>query len=153
MRRSFEGSTMIAFLKRYWRRIAVGLLFGWALLPLTQLLRPGAVGRGSAVIEAAINLVLVGSQTFWIGRAGALGAKIVTGRTWRVALGSIGLVIYIVLLTYNLRNWEDVSKGSTFSVRAALLEAPMRVWLFGSLLGFLLIAGRSERRADRGFFP
>ena len=37
MRRSFEGSTMIAFLKRYWRRIAVGLLFGWALLPLTEL--------------------------------------------------------------------------------------------------------------------
>jgi hypothetical protein len=66
MRRSFEASTMIAFLKRYWRRIAVGLLFGWALLPLTQLLRPGAVGRGSAVIEAAINLVLVASQTFWI---------------------------------------------------------------------------------------
>jgi predicted MPP superfamily phosphohydrolase len=132
---------MIAFLKRYWRRIAVGLLFGWALLPLTQLLRPGAVGRGSAVIEAAINLVFVASQTFWIGRAGALGAKIVTGRTWRVALGSIGLVIYIALLTYNLQNWENVGKGSTLSVRAALLEAPMRVWLFGSLLGFLLIAG------------
>jgi uncharacterized protein len=45
----------------------------------------------------------------------------------------------LVLLAYNLQNWKNVSKGSTLSSRAALLEAPMRVWLFGSLLGFLLI--------------
>jgi predicted MPP superfamily phosphohydrolase len=130
----------MAFLKRHWRRIALGLLLGWALLPLMQLIQPGAAGRGGAVIDASINLFLVVSQTFWISRVGTVGAKIVTRRKWRLGLGAFGLVIYVVLLAYNLQKWENVSKGSTLCVRAALLEAPMRVWLFGSLLGFSLIA-------------
>jgi predicted MPP superfamily phosphohydrolase len=130
---------MISLLKRYWRAIGVGLLVGLALLPVAQLIRPGPSGRWMALPEAAINLIFLASQMFWIRHVGALGRKVVTGRTWRVGLGTIGLVIYLALLAYNLENWENVSKGSTLSPRAALLEAPMRVWLFGSLLGFLLI--------------
>jgi predicted MPP superfamily phosphohydrolase len=131
---------MVAFLKRYWRRLVLGLLLGWALLPLIQLIKSGAAGRDGAVIEATINLIFVASQTFWISRVGTVGGKVVTGRKWRLGLGALGLVIYVVLLAYNLQNWENVSKGSALSLRAALLEAPMRVWLFGSLLGFLSIA-------------
>jgi hypothetical protein len=90
--------------------------------------------------DVAIQLFFLASQMFWLRRIGALGKQLVTGRRWRVALGASGLLIYSVLLAYNIRNWENVSQGSTLSLRAALLEAPMRLWLFGSLLGFLLIA-------------
>lgn len=69
--------------------------------------------------DSSINLILVGSQTFWISRVGTVGAKIVTRRKWRLGLGAFGLVIYVVLLAYNLQNWENVSKGSTLSLRAA----------------------------------
>jgi len=131
---------MVAFLQRHWRRLVLGLLLGWALLPLIQLIKPGGARRDGAVIEAAINLIIVASQTFWISRVGTVVGKVVTGRKWRLGLGASGLVIYVVLLAYNLQNWEDVSKGSVLSLRAALLEAPMGVWQFGLLLCFLVIA-------------
>ena len=123
---------MIGLFKRYWRRVGVGLLLGWALLPLAE----GWAG----LPDVAIQLLFLASQMFWIRRIGASAKKLVTGRRWRVGLGASGLLIYSVLLAYNIRNWENVSQGSTLSLRAALLEAPMRLWLFGSLLGFLLIA-------------
>jgi uncharacterized protein len=123
---------MIGLFRRYWRRVGVGLLLGWALLPLAE----GWAG----LPDVAIQLLFLASQMFWIRRIGALAKKLVTGRRWRVGLGASGLLIYSVLLAYNIRNWENVSQGSTLSLRAALLEAPMRLWLFGSLLGFLLIA-------------
>ncbi|HEX2342590.1 MAG TPA: hypothetical protein VHI98_19070 [Vicinamibacterales bacterium] len=69
--------------------------------------------------DSSINLILVGSQTFWISRVGTVGTKIVTRRKWRLGLGAFGLVIYVALLAYNLQNWENVSKGSTLSLRAA----------------------------------
>lgn len=148
---------MVAFLKRYWGRLIVALLLGWALLPLIQLIQPGAARRDGAVIEATINLIFVASQTFWISRVATVGGKVVTGRKWRLGLGAFGLVIYVVLLAYNLQNWENVSKGSALSWRAALLEAPMRVWLFGSLLGFLVDRGfvvfRSGVTSDRMGIP
>ena len=127
--RATSTAAVTRILKRYWRRIGVGLLLAWALLPLAQL----------QWIVVLINLIFLATQMFWVRRIGTFAGKLVS-RRWRVGLGIAGLVIYLVLLVYNLQNWENASKGSTLSFRAALLEAPMRVWLFSSMLGAVLIA-------------
>ena len=60
------------------------------------------------------------------------------------------------MLVFNLLTWEEASKGATLTFRAALLEAPLRWWLLGSLLGFLLftlfwIVDRGARAAGWAF--
>ena len=121
---------MIGLFRRYWRRVGVGLLLGWALLPLAE----GWAG----LPDVAIQLLFLASQMFWIRRIGALAKKLVTGRRWRVGLGASGLLIYSVLLAYNIRNWENVSQGSTLSLRAALLA----VRTMRNAVEWCIVAGR-----------
>ena len=125
---------MIAFLRRHKRAIAFLLIFAWAALPLIQ-----ARQFSDGLFETGVNLIFIGSQLFWICRVIGLGEKLIASRRKRISLGAAGLIIYVLLLLFNLHNWEEASKGSVLTLRAALLEAPFRLWLFGSLLGFLLV--------------
>ncbi len=68
-----------------------------------------------------------------------MGKKLIGSKPWRRGLAAAGLIAYATLLIFNLLTWEKASKGPGLTLRAALLEAPFRLWLLGSLLGFLLI--------------
>jgi predicted MPP superfamily phosphohydrolase len=127
---------MITVLRRHKRAIAVFLVFAWAATPLIQ---ERASGLSDNVFTVAVNLILISSQLFWFRRVGELGGRLITSKRSRIGWGAAGLILYAYLLFFNLRNWEEASKGSALTLRAALLEAPFKLWLFGSLLGFLIV--------------
>ena len=102
MLRATSSAAVTPFLKRYWPRIGVGLLFACALLPLAHL-------GPMALPDVLAILILLATQIFWIRRVGAFGGKLVPGRSWRIGLGTAGLVIYFLLLAYNLQNWTNAS--------------------------------------------
>ena len=126
---------IIAFLRAYKRIIVFSLVFAYSAIPL---IRPGPFGRFYDLFEVALTLLLIGSQVYWIRRVRELGERLIASKPWRRGLGAAGLIVYLFLLAFNLLTWEDASKGSSLTLRAALLEAPFRLWLLGSLLGFLV---------------
>jgi predicted MPP superfamily phosphohydrolase len=48
------------------------------------------------------------------------------------------LTLYFFVLANDLYTGEETFKGSGMTLRAVLLEAPFKLWLLGSLLGFLV---------------
>jgi hypothetical protein len=140
---------MIAFFKAHKRAIALLLIFAWAALPLIM-------ERALDLFTLGVNLIFIASQLFWFRRVGELGKKLIVSKLWRRGLAAAGLIAYATLLIFNLLTWEDASKGPDLTLRAALLEAPFRLWLLGSLLGFLLftlfwIADRVARAVNWTF--
>jgi hypothetical protein len=138
-------ATMVAFFKAHKRAVALFLIVAWAalLLILEQSLDPLSFG---------VNLLFTASQLFWFRAVGELRQRLIGSKTWRRGLAAAGLIAYAFLLIFNLLTWEEAGKGSALTLHAALLEAPFRWWLFGSLLGFLLttlfwIADRVARAA------
>ena len=79
---------------------------------------------------------LIASQIFWIGRVRDLGRKFIASQRWRRRLGAAGLIVYLCLLANN--EFTTEFRGSGLTLRAVLLEAPFKLWLLGSALGFLL---------------
>jgi uncharacterized protein len=70
---------------------------------------------------------------------GELGKRMIPSKRWRKGLGVVGLLVYLFLLAFNLFTWNTESnKGSGLTLRAALLEAPLWLWLEGSFFGFLI---------------
>ena len=87
----------------------------------------------------AIFVMLIASQLFWIRRVRELGKRMIPSKRWRKGLGAVGLLVYLFLLAFNLFTWNTESnKGSGLTLRAALLEAPLWLWLVGSFFGFLI---------------
>jgi uncharacterized protein len=131
------------------RAIPLLMIFAWTavLLIIEQSFDPLSIG---------INVIFTASQVFWFRRVGELGKKLIGSKTWRRALAAAGLIAYAFMLVFNLSTWEEASKGATLTFRAALLEAPFRWWVLGSLLGFLLftlfwIVDRVARAAGWAF--
>jgi uncharacterized protein len=126
-----KAATMIAFFKAHKRAITLLLVLAWAAVPLIM-------EQSFDPLSLGVNLIFIASQLFWFRRVGELGKKLIGNKTWRRGLAATGLIVYTFLLIFNLLTWWDASKGSALTLRSALLEAPFRWWLFGSLLGFLL---------------
>jgi hypothetical protein len=124
---------MIAFFKAHKRAITLLLVLAWAGVPLIM-------EQSFDLLSLGVNVIFIASQVFWFRFVGELGKKLIGNKSWRPGLAAAGLIVYAFLLIFNLLTWWDASKGSTLTLRAALLEAPFRWWLFGLLLGFLLIA-------------
>ena len=79
------------------------------------------------------------SQLFWIRRLKRLGERFIPGAHWRERIGGAAAILYLLVFAYNLA-WAHLSSDPTqLTWRAALLEAPFKVWLLGSVLGFILI--------------
>ncbi len=133
----FSGTTMakiIAFLTAYKRIIVVSLAVAYSAILLI----------GLHLFTAALNLLLIGSQIYWILRVRDLGRRLIASKPWRWGLGAAGLLVYFLLLAFNGPNLEEpseASQGTSLTLRAALLTAPFRVWLLGSLVGFVLAIG------------
>ncbi len=79
------------------------------------------------------------SQLFWIRRLKRLGERFIPGAHWRERIGGAAAILYLLVFAYNLA-WAHLSSDPTrLTWTAALLDAPFKVWLLGSVLGFLLI--------------
>ncbi len=135
----FSGTKMarmVSFLRAYKRVIAFLLVFAYSAC---LLMYPDPYGRSVDLIFGALNLIFIASQIYWIRGLRDLGRRLIPSKLWRRGLGAAGLMVYFPLLAFNLLNWEETSKGSSLTLRAALIEAPFRLWLLGSLLGFLIV--------------
>jgi predicted MPP superfamily phosphohydrolase len=131
------------------RALPLLIIFAWTAVLLI-------IEQSFDLLSIGINLIFTASQVFWFRRASELGQKLIGSKTWRRVLAAAGLTAYAFLLIFNLLTWEEASKGSALTFRAALLEAPLRWWLLGSLLGFLLytlfwIVNRVARAAGWAF--
>jgi predicted MPP superfamily phosphohydrolase len=127
-----KAARVAAFCKAHKRAIILFLLLAWAALPLI-------FEQSLDLLSLGINLVFIASQLFWFRRVRELGQRLIASGAWRLGLATAGLIAYFFLLLFNFITWWGASRGSALTLRAALLEAPFRWWLFGSLLGFLLV--------------
>jgi len=136
----FSGTTMarmISFLGAHKRVITFSLV----ALGAFSLAAPiwGEEGSFYFLIFFTLFAMLIASQLFWIRRVGELGKRLIPSKRWRMGLGAVGLLVYLFLLAFNLFTWTTESnKGSGLTLRAALLDAPIWLWLVGSFFGFLI---------------
>ncbi len=147
---------MITILRAYKRAIAFLLAFLVVAYCVFRLIHPDNFGRFYDLFSVLLTVILIASQVFWIRRLGELGKTLIPSKRWRRGLGAAGLIVYFFLLAYDLLTGEATFKGSGLTLRAALLEAPFKLWLLGSLLGFLLaillrIADRVARAVSWAF--
>ncbi len=89
---------------------------------------------------AGIVLIFTASQIFWLRQIRKWCARLLRSPRWRRALGGTGIALYLLLFLHNLPGLGRGSEPTQLTLRAALLDAPFRWWLFSSLLGFLVIA-------------
>ena len=129
---------MIKFLRACKRVIVYLAAFLAVAYSVLRLIHPDHFGRFYDLFGVAVNVLLIGSQIFWIRRVRDLGKRLIASKGWRRALGALGLVVYFFLLGNDLFTGEDTFKGSGLTLRVALLEAPFKLWLMGSVLGFLV---------------
>jgi uncharacterized protein len=129
---------IIGFLRAYKRLIAWLAVFLVVAYSAFRLIHPGEFGRFYDLFGIALNVVLIASQVFWIRRVGELGKRLIRSKGWRRGLAAAGLIVYFFLLANDLLAGEDTFKGSGLTLRAVVLEAPFKLWLLGSLLGFLV---------------
>jgi uncharacterized protein len=95
----------------------------------------------AVVIPALLLVLLVGSQVFWVRRARAVLRKFVPNRTARERIEAVALAMYAFLWVYNLvpLRWLREHTATHMTAGAALIDAPYNWWLFGSVIGFLLV--------------
>jgi predicted MPP superfamily phosphohydrolase len=79
------------------------------------------------------------SQLFWLWQVRALGSRFIRRPSVRLWLGSLGMAIYLALLTFNLLLPRSAPEPARLTLQAALLEAPFRWWMLASLIGFVAI--------------
>ncbi len=94
-----------------------------------------SLALASILVLAGLVLILVASQLFWVRR---LGQWLIKNESWRRRFVAVGLFFLVLLFAYNLLG-ERESGGTHLTLRAALLQAPFRWWIFGSVLGFVLV--------------
>jgi predicted MPP superfamily phosphohydrolase len=100
-----------------------------------------------AFLSIAILLIFVASQLYWAQCLRALARKIIRNNRVRHRVEATVVVLYTVLLSlYFLPAWRR-PEATHLTLRAALLEAPFKWWVFGSLAGFAMIVSLSM--ADR----
>ncbi len=135
----FSGTKMarmISFLRAHKRVITFSLV---ALCAFWLAPSWGEAGPFFFLLFFALFVMLIASQLFWIRRVRELGKRMIPSKRWRKGLGAVGLLVYLFLLAFNLFTWNTESnKGSGLTLRAALLEAPLWLWLVGSFFGFLI---------------
>ena len=123
---------MIRFLRSHKRLITFSsvALCGFVLTPHD-------VPWWAKLLFFAISAIFLGSQLFWLRRVAEGGKRIIPHRSSRCSLGAVGLLAYFFLVASNLF-YPGSYKGSSLTLRAALLVAPFWLWFVGSVFGFLI---------------
>lgn len=95
------------------------------------------------LVTTAIILIFLASQMFWLRQIRLAGDRLIPNPVVRNWIGGIAAILFIALFAFNASNgfWARGATESTeLTLEAALLHAPFRWWVVGSVLGFLLIA-------------
>lgn len=86
-----------------------------------------------------ILAIFIASQLFWFRRLKSFAQRFVSSPVWRERLGGAAVILYLFVFAYNLA-WAHLASDATrLTLSAALLDAPFKVWLLGSVLGFFLM--------------
>jgi len=125
----------IGFIKA--QKLILFFLVIWLIFLVLWLIPNWSEGPFYLVFSSVMFVILVASQLFWIARVGDIGNRMVSRPSWRRGLASAGLLIYVFLLAFNL--FSGINRGSSWNLRAGLLEAPFEIWFVGSVLGFFVI--------------
>lgn len=93
------------------------------------------------LIPGLLIVLLVTSQVFWIRRIRALGRRLISRPAVRKIAGAAAFALYAFVMVYNfVPFWLTRAHAHTqLTARDILLDAPFNVWVFGSVIGFLLI--------------
>src|SRR5215471_9567975 len=103
------------------------------------------VGPLFSVLWFATNMMLFGSQVFWIGRALDIAERFIPGKPRRVWLGFAATVLYVLFFfVYNFAPLKmlfvgHISHTSDVSFYRTFLDGVFSIWLVGSFVGFVLI--------------
>ncbi|MGH9455960.1 MAG: metallophosphoesterase [Terriglobia bacterium] len=89
-------------------------------------------------IMLAVLTVFAASQIYWIRRIRDLLRRCVSSRRTRRGLGYALAIVYLGLLVGYVKHGGGASP-TRLTLKAALLEAPFGLWLFGSMLGFIIV--------------
>jgi uncharacterized protein len=90
-------------------------------------------------IMLTILVFFIASQVYWIRRIRDLLRRWIGSRNIRRAVGYAFFVLYLVLLAVYLEHRGGGLGVTRLTLRAALLDAPIGWWIFGSMGGFALV--------------
>jgi len=93
------------------------------------------------VIPAVLLALVIASQVFWIRRARGLVRKFIPAGLTRGRVEAVALAIFAFVWVYNVvpLPWLGHHTITQMTATAALIDAPYSWWLFGSVIGFLLV--------------
>ena len=91
------------------------------------------------LVVGIILLLVVGSQAFWIRLLSAWARKRIPNRRTRVWLGAPALGALLFMFASNLAWFGRSHTATHMTLKDALLTAPFTWWIFGSVVGFLVI--------------
>ncbi|MGA2982269.1 MAG: metallophosphoesterase [Terriglobia bacterium] len=83
-------------------------------------------------------VLFIPSQIFWLWQLRGLGIRFIRRRSVRRWLGWAGIGVYLALLAFNVLWPKTAPEAAHLTLAAALLEAPFRLWMLASLLGFVV---------------
>jgi len=88
---------------------------------------------------AALALI-AGSQMFWIKRVRELGRRLIPNPAGRRWVGR-ALAVYAALWVYEIARffWSRTPAATEASASVVLVDGPFSWWIFGSVIGFLIV--------------
>lgn len=97
------------------------------------------------LIWFATNMMLFGSQVFWIDRLLDIGERFIPGKPRRIWLGLAAAVVYVLFFfAYNFAPLKmlvtgHIANASDPRLFRTVIDGVFSVWLVGSFIGFVLI--------------
>ncbi len=130
---------MTGFLRTHKRAIVFSFLLAYSAF---LFIHPGKFGRFWSLFNFALLVMLIASQFFWIRRVLDLGERFIPGKPRRASLAVIASLVYLFFWIYNFGSWQSahhVPRAADWRLRTVLIEGAFWWWLFGSLVGFVLV--------------
>ncbi len=93
------------------------------------------------VVPAVLLVLVIASQVFWVRRVRGLIRKFITNAAARERVEAVALAAYAFVWLYSVvpLNWLGHHTDTRMTAAAAFIDAPYDWWLFGSVVGFLLV--------------
>jgi uncharacterized protein len=95
----------------------------------------------AGLLTSIVVLALVaGSQVFWIKRVRELGRLLIPNVAARRWVGRV-LTVYAALWVYEIVRsfWSRTPASTEASAGVVLIDGPLNWWIFGSVIGFLIV--------------
>ena len=95
----------------------------------------------ASVLSGVAVLTLVGgSQVFWVQRVRELGRRLIPNPARRRWVGRV-LGVYAALWVWEIARffWSRTPATTEASASVVLIDGPFNWWIFGSVVGFLIV--------------